>query len=1076
MRRTMTSLALALAVVAGFALPAAGGAEPMRPADFFVDLGERFDVRDGSVAIPLTSRQSRALVRLVREHPDVHLDWSTQFGTPRSVLRHGATLTGPARGTAPQRVARAWLAEHASLYGWSRADVAALRVARILTQPRGGPVMVLFHQAFAGLEGGSFGGSTVVSLDRANRILTVRSKVVPSTDIAGSARLTAADALRAVAGIAQPRVTGHRGVGYTEFARGGYAARHHVRPVAFPMPGAPARPAYEVMFAKHLDEGYRMAVDAITGEVLYRWQLVQHLDGRVFRNYPGAPKGGEHEIVSFDGDQNASPNGWTPGGVPVSIGSNAHTFTNWSPSGILVPDGGQLRAAGTFDFPFSDAWARSNCGENPIGSPQTPTYAQDTPAAIVNLFYHHNLMHDFWWNLGFTGAAGAMQALNFEEDASPDTAGDPLLGMVQAAAVGGDLPPDDPAGRDNAYMFTNDDGLPQWSAMFLFQPIPPAPPSGAGFLAACADGDFAADVIYHEYAHGVTNRWVGGEFGNLDTSQGGAMGESWSDLYALHYLHSRGLETSTNLASYDTGTRQRSFRNWKLAEVPVGFGDLGYDVNGDEVHSDGEIWNGTIWDLRAALMKARGDKGEYAMQIVADAMPISGPSPSMLDMRDAILAADVARSKGRYQDLMWKVFASRGMGISATSGKGGSKAKRDGSEITPHPAFDHAKARFNGKLAGSLVDARTGKRISGARIIVGSYEARVSPVTHSGKSGTFSFPIAAGRHPLTIAARGYGVRTVPFSVAAGRTTSKRFELQVNLASKAAGAKVVDVSNPSELGLPDFALDDTEQSTWWTLPDGKARGEFFVVDLAGDAPVSIREVQVSAMRALGGSRFDAVKRFSIHTSLDGKRFTKVLTGSFSWAPPRPLTPDLHYRSWRLARSTKAKFLKFVAEEPMVDYGGGIQVADVQAFGTGGVTVRAGEAGGDKPIHDEGMMLVATTGNDPATPSPTLQLYRQGGQAGVCPFPPPTQGVDAWVTELPDSFNDANHVIDVESHPLETDPLPDVDLYFFSKTCKETGRIATPSPHESGFIPQGSKYVLTQLWSALPTTITVDAESS
>jgi extracellular elastinolytic metalloproteinase len=1073
MRKTLSSLALILGLVASSFGTTASGAAPASFADFFVDRHDHFDARAASrVTLSPTAAQVRAIRALVAEHHDVTIDWNPTFGTVRTVLRHTGTLTGPAGGRA-EDAAAAWLRAHAGLYGWTGADVTALRVVKALQQPGHGPKYVLFHQVFGGLEGGSFGGSTLVALDDANRILSVRSNVVPGTGLVAGVRIDEARALSIVSGIEAPRPQGKRGT-YTAFAPGGMGGPHFVRRVAFPMPGAPARPALEISFARRMDEGYRIAVDAITGKVLYRHPLVAHQaepEGRVFRNYPGAPDGGgEHELVSFAGDPDASPFGWGPGGAPLSAGNNAHTATNWTPSGILVPDGNQARWAGTFDVPFSDAWAESNCGANPVGSPQTPTYAVDTPAAIVNLFYHHNISHDYWWKLGFTGPAGAMQAVNFEDPGAGELSNDPdpLLGMVQAAAVGGDLPPDDPLGRDNAYMFSNDDPLPSWSAMFLFQPIPPVPPSGGGFLAACVDGDFAADVIHHEYAHGVTNRWVGGEFGNLETIQGGSMGESWGDLYGTHYLHSEVGVRNTNLASYDTGTMKRSFRNFDVDKGYANYGDLGYDITGEEVHADGEIWNSVIWDLRAELMKRTKDKGAYAMQLVADAMPTAGPSPSMLDMRNAILLADRARTKGRYQTILWSVFARHGMGRTASSGQGGSAGGWDGAAIDPKGRFDHFTRSLNSTVNGRVVDSRTGAPVKQARVIIGRFEARVTPQAVTSGTGAFTFPVMGGRpYPLTIAADGYGVQRTTITPRAGKPLNLRIGLSVNLASKAAGASIKEVSNPSTLGPPAMALDDTQASVWWTDADETAVGESFVVDLAGKAPVALKRLQISAMRGTGGSRFDALKDYEILASTNGRTFKSIAKGTFDAPPPRPLVVDLLMRTITLKKPVKATHLKLIGS-PQADWGGGLQVAELEAFGTSDIVVKLVKQVPDKAIHMEGHVSV---------PGADANLTYTLMSNVACEYPPPTQGLDAYVFELPDSYGDGFHLVDVQLVPdVPDDPRPDVDLYFLSATCAPTGDIASTAPREAGTISTGTKYVVALLYTAGPGTMILDATDS
>ncbi|MGH2726606.1 MAG: M36 family metallopeptidase, partial [Actinomycetota bacterium] len=571
---------------------------------------------------------------------------------------------------------------------------------KTLTQPRGGPRAVLLHQVFGGLEGaGGIGGSIVVGLDRENRVVLVRADVVRSPHLATRSRLRAVDALRAVSGAAL-KVAGSRGE-WIEFAGGSFPAPSFARPVAFPLGDAGARPAFEVDFTRRLDDRTRTIVDAVTGEVLYRSSLVwgEAPEGRVFRNYPGAPKGGQHELVSFAGDPIASPNGWFSAirGVelPTTNGNNADTAAHWGllPA-VIAPEGlGQIRpvgVSGVFDFAFPDAWAKSECGKLPIegGFPDAPTYALDTLPAIVNLFYHHNLMHDFWYRLGFDELAGAMQVSNFGKTGA-GRENDPLIGMAQAGALGGDGPFGLSLGRDNAYMATSADGLPSWSAMFLYEPLP------AVFEALCRDGDLDTGIIYHEYAHAPTNRWVGGEIGNLNGYHGGSMGEGWADFFAAHYIHLVGLGSNTNTANYTTGNLKRGDRNWEMADVTAGFADLAFGLRGAEVHDDGEIWSGTMWAIRSALERARPNGAQLAGQLMADAMPISGPSPTMLDMRDAILAADVARTRGANQALLWQEFAHRGFGKSASA--------VDDNDSDPIPAYDHADPQRNGVIEGRVV-------------------------------------------------------------------------------------------------------------------------------------------------------------------------------------------------------------------------------------------------------------------------------------------------------------------------------------------------------------------------------------
>ena len=105
------------------------------------------------------------------------------------------------------------------------------------------------------------------------------------------------------------------------------------------------------------------------------------------------------------------------------------------------------------------------------------------------------------------------------------------------------------------------------------------------------------------------------------------------------------------------------------------------------MHADGEIWSATNYDIRSLLLDRypshsaranreclRGERPADAcpgnrrwIQLYFDAMVLMPVRPSMLDARDAFLAADVARFGGANQDLLWQAFAERGFGQAATT-------------------------------------------------------------------------------------------------------------------------------------------------------------------------------------------------------------------------------------------------------------------------------------------------------------------------------------------------------------------------------------------------------------------------
>src|SRR4051812_26059374 len=62
------------------------------------------------------------------------------------------------------------------------------------------------------------------------------------------------------------------------------------------------------------------------------------------------------------------------------------------------------------------------------------------------------------------------------------------------------------------------------------------------------DGDFDAEIILHEYTHGLTNRLVGGGVG-ISALQPGGMGEGWSDFYGLTLLSEAADNVNGNYAT-----------------------------------------------------------------------------------------------------------------------------------------------------------------------------------------------------------------------------------------------------------------------------------------------------------------------------------------------------------------------------------------------------------------------------------------------------------------------------------------------------------------------------------------------
>jgi extracellular elastinolytic metalloproteinase len=1018
-------------------------------------LDQTVDLRDtaGRLVQPTAEQRSAVDTLVRRAGPGTALTWDRRFGTVRTLYAPaGSALSGAYAGS-PLDAAWSFVRDNTTALGLGPAQAQGLQVTRNHTLPgdHGGIATVVgFTQTWNGVAA-TQGGSFSVTVDPANRVVAVAGSIARNGAALGSFGLTAGQALlRAGRSVSPDLVLGTASqgtrAGFQVLAGVGHDTPSYAQRVAFPTADG-ARMAYRVLLVKQQAQAWDTVVDAATGDVLYRANLVQHeSEGTVYRNHPGAPGGGDPEVVSF-GPTPQSPSGYVdPTGLaglpgPTTAGNNASTYANWS--NFLVPaDQGPRPVSPTsqFNYAYADNWGRTHC--------EVPSYAEDLEPAATNLFWNHNRIHDEYYRLGFTESAGNFQV----DNGGADGGGDPVLGLVQAGAASGGAPTY--TGRDNAYMLTLPDGIPPWSGMFLWEPIDDA------FEGPCRDGDLDAGVIQHEYSHGLSNRYVGTEDNSLNTHQSGSMGEGWGDWYALDYLHREGLSDSSVLGAYVTGNQRRGIRNWAYDDNPTGFGDIGYDIIGAEVHADGEIWTTTLWDLRKDLVARYGERagGLIAEHVVTDAMPLAPNDPSMLDMRDAILEATALRYHSRadfgaLQDLVYGAFASRGMGVGAANHKTGSDPT-GGNDTDPTPSFAHQDSALNGVVKGTVVNASTGDPVAGANVMLGVFEAGVTPVAHTDGTGVFRIPAYAGDYPLTIQARGFGARTWrSVTSTAGDTSAATYSLRPNMASEANGARLV-ASTSSSAGN---ALDDTEGTIWKSPAEGR-----MTVELA--KPTDITALQVSAFTA---SRFQALRSFTLQTSDDGVNWETVPVGqdAFGYQTPRPTVPDVHYKTFRLAEPVHASYIRFWADEPMGDTMTDVQVGDVQVYGTGtGAVVPQPPPPPDPPFTQE----FTIAGSNPTGDN------TEGGVTGLdfassCTYPPASQGLDGWVTKLPRGFGDGAHRVSVTADS----PEHDLDVYFYDEECTPIGSAASSSANEAGTIPSGTAYVVTHAWLGVNTEVTLRA---
>jgi extracellular elastinolytic metalloproteinase len=482
----------------------------------------------------------------------------------------------------------------------------------------------------------------------------------------------------------------------------------------------------------------------------------------------------------------------------------------------------------------------------------------------------------------------------------------------------------------------------------------------------------------------IENRMIG-KGANRTGHHAGAMGESWADLFAVEYLNENDFapvsdENRYSVGAYATGNKQRAIRNYgmnfpmsgavpepgqQLSVNALNFSDMGYDVTGPQVHADGEIWSATNFRIRTLFNEKYDDdfdsddaelqqscaEGELPpqscpgnrrwVQLLFDAFLLMPTNPSMVQARDAILAADLARFGGANQRELWLGFARSGYGEGAMSSNTTANTDTDPTPSFSSPLENNATVTFRAR-------ARNGGTIANARFYVGHYEARVSPIadTNPATSGTNlddTADFAPATYEFVAHAPGYGHVRFRERLRSGRNEVITVEFARNWASQAAGATAtgdVWTGEPRPAGTPpsnvNFLIDDTESTNWTAGPPISggtftADGTQVTVDLAGNDDVTVRYVQVSThllndtinpnLRT-GQNRFTAIRQFQLQACNADEGddcstpagFTTVYTSpanAFPGDPPRPVAPHLILRKFDTP-NFEATHIRFVAK--------------------------------------------------------------------------------------------------------------------------------------------------------------------
>ncbi len=663
-------------------------------------------------------------------------------GTPRSIAELDGFLTEASHAPAP-RVALGYVRSHLDAFGLDAGDLDTLALVRDYTDILGTRHLV-WQQRLGGVP--VFDNDLRAAVTARGRLAWIGGAPLHAPGSTSVAPRVAAPAAAAVVRASVDADAGTPGavaratsgpMRATTFERGDTASLTWFGSATGPKLG------WKVEAAVAPTERYLAIVDAHTGDLLWRSNQVRFDDvegqGLAWGYYPSdlmPPAGGTQQPVTFP----------VADGTALS-GNNAHVM-KWPlrrPSEIPANGPGPswifpavLDTTTTTGLHCSTHWACTWDSRVPW------SWRTNMRMASTQLYWYLNTFHDHLQAapIGFTEAAGNFQLVN---GSGEGLGGDPLFGFSEVeAGVNHGLP----GWAWNAFFSGGADGEDAGVYMLMF------PANYQNHIAPSSDSAIDASVVYHEYGHGLSARLLFYADGSaaLNFYDAYAMGEAWSDWYALDYLESQGFITDTPAdgeiitGGFIQGGRAQPVRSEPM-DCAVGssdpvcpggntghtggytLGDLGSVGSSWDPHADGEIWSQTLWDLRSAIGVERTE------MVVTRAMELSPPDPSFLEMRSSIVLADRIAYHGENRDEIWQVFAARGMGYFASEGARPEDTVEDFSlpPICPQEC---------GKLHGTVTDGESGEPLAGVRVELpggerfltttnasGAYEFRNVPLT-----------------------------------------------------------------------------------------------------------------------------------------------------------------------------------------------------------------------------------------------------------------------------------------------------------------------------------------------------------
>ena len=657
-------------------------------------VAEDFDIRgprDQTVsslgdAMPQARQQALEALGELTEG-ELVLSWSRLTGAPSRMMRRGHALTPPSSAT-PRTIAKSFLDRYHDLLNLSARDILEMRFSRDFRTQANGVNHLTLQQQANGID--VWGGGIKINIDAEGRILTVSGEPMPN--------------IHASVNTTTPTIMDEGAVAVAAASVGvdTLDSWSSLGLVYFPLAPGNARLGRRVTFEdRNTSKIYEAIVDAADGTVLWRKNLTSNdhfpAHGDVYTSdspIPQTPMGtGGTTVARVDVPFNGAGlfphddphfDWWDGGSRTTTTSNNVDAYADRDGDNVPDPGSRPVAAVGE-DFFF------------PIDLSMDPLVNQ--PAAVTNLFYWNNRIHDWLYRLGFDEAAGNFQSNNF---GLGGLGGDPVMAEAQDNRDGAE------PSFCNANFGTPADGSSPRMQMFQCNRAVPE-----------RDGDFDNVVIAHEYGHGVHSRLLatsGNQRGNegwcdyIGLSVFAEAGDPYGGGYGVgDYLFNdngsgiRSFPYSTDSSIYrrtfaDINDASTSCQVRTCSDDPTETCTQDADCSGNppatcdalsgckfhedcrppntavdqspcrsQVHRTGELWANALWISRFNLIGKYGFAAgaETMNRLVIDGMKLSPDDPTFLDGRDAILTADLVNNGGVNQCLIWDGFARMGMGFSA---------------------------------------------------------------------------------------------------------------------------------------------------------------------------------------------------------------------------------------------------------------------------------------------------------------------------------------------------------------------------------------------------------------------------